>query len=455
MSKKISLGAAIAFMAIVAALTFTLTMVFSMNDFTSMMLNVRERESMYLKLSEISRTVREKYYYPVEEDKLMDNVSAGYLGGLGDKRSRYYSAEEYAAFVNQQDGEYVGIGLVPVMDPSGYIYVKDVYPDSPAQNSVQIGDMVVKVDTVDVTAENYEEMIAALRGQAGTKVSLTVRRGTEDLDMEFTRRQVTLPTVSYQKMENTGYLRIQSFTKATRDQFNKFYNKLISDGCTSMIIDLRDNEGGTLRSVSGILDILLPAGETVKAQYKDGVEEVLATSNADQAALPIVVLANNRTSNTAEVFIQALRDYNIAKIVGLKTAGDGSLQEMVKLSDGSAVNLTVALYKSPAGVVFDGEGIKPDYEVKLAQDAVVWDNLSQDTDPQLKKALELAMAVNKVEETTSGESSSAGDVSSSSEDESSSSDDESSSSDDESSSEDESSSSQDEESSSSTSESQE
>ena len=432
MNKKISLGAAIAFMAIVAALTFTLTMVFSMNDFTQMMVNVRDRESMYQKLAEISRTVRDKYYYTVDEGQLMNHVAAGYLDGLGDPYGQYYSAEEYAAYLNTQEGEYTGVGIVPEMDPSGYILVKEVYPDSPAQDVIQVGDLIVEVDEEDVTEENYKAMVSALRGQAGTKVSLVIRRDNEDIPMEITRRQVVLPTVYYQKFDDVGYLRISSFGQATRDQFNRYYNRLIGDNCTSMIIDLRDNTGGSIRSVSGILDILLPAGDTIKAQYKDGQEVVIATSDANEAALPIVVLANENTAGTAEVFIQSLRDYQKARVVGVQTAGNGSLQEMISLSDSSAIRLTVALYESPAGVIFHGTGIKPDYDVKLESGTVNWDSLSTDTDAQLARAVELASASAKVEDTISGESSSQSSSSESSsqeEEESSSSEEESSQSD--------------------------
>ena len=135
MSKKISLGAAIAFMAIVAALTFTLTMVLSMNDFTEMMVNVRDRESMYQKLAEISRTVRDNYYYSVNEDLLMDNVAAGYLDGLGDPYGRYYSAEEYAEYLDTQEGEYIGVGIVPGWTPAAIFWFRRFTPIPPPRTS--------------------------------------------------------------------------------------------------------------------------------------------------------------------------------------------------------------------------------------------------------------------------------------------------------------------------------
>src|SRR5699024_10687388 len=146
---------------------------------------------------------------------------------------------------------------------------------------------------------------------------------------------------------------------------------------------------------------------TIKAQYKDGEETVIATSDSSETDLAVVVLANENTAGTAEVFIQALRDYQKARVVGRQTAGNGSLQQMITLSDSSAVRLTVALYVSPAGVIFHGTGIQPDYDVTLDTESVNWENLSLEFDNQLSRAVELASAVAKAESTISDETSQA------------------------------------------------
>ncbi len=398
MSKKISLGAAIAFMAIVAALTFSLTTVFSMNNFTDMVYNVRERESMYQKLAEIDRAVREKYPDPVDETKLMDSVAGGYVGGLSDSYGKYYTAAEYNLHLQSQEGKYVGIGVVPQIDPSGYLYIKEVYPESPAYNAqIMAGDLIIKIDEADLTPENSQDMMSMLRGDAGTKVALVIRRGTEDIGMEITRRQVEVPTVYGQNFDGIGHLRIKNFTDATRDQFNKQLNKLLSEGVGAVAIDLRDNSGGSTRAMSAVLDLLVGSGDIVHAKYKGGRIEVLASSGESQINIPMVVLTNEKTQNTAEHFAQVLKEFGKAKTVGAKTAGQGTVQEFIKLSDGSAINITVARYISPNGFVFDKEGVKPDYDVKNASEDIYWEQLDPELDAQLKKALELAQAGIKVE----------------------------------------------------------
>ena len=408
MNKKISLGAAIAFMLVVATLTLALTMVYSMNRFTTMVNDVQQQRKNYQKISVIDQTVRDRYPDAIDDGKLMDSVAAGYMAGLDDP-GRYYTASEYQRFLTTEEGRYYGIGIVPAKEPSGYIQIQEVYPDSPAQTAqLSVGDVIVKVDELDVTAETYDQAVALLQGDAGTMLALTVRRGTEDLEMEITRRQVDIPTVYYQVFDQTGYMRIKRFTTATRDQFNKYLNQAIGAGVQSLIIDLRDNTGGRYSAMAPALELLVPRGDLLMARYKDGKDTVLYTSGTSGVELPVVVLTNEQTTGTAELFAQVLKDTGVGKTVGVQTMGDGKLQEFFKLSDGSALLLTVARYVTPAGTVIDGEGVKPDYEVKLEGETVNWDNLTADTDSQLSKALELAAANVKVDaaNTSTSESSS-------------------------------------------------
>ena len=400
MNKKISLGAAIAFMLVVATLTLALTMAFSMNRFTTMVNSVQQQRELYSKLSEIEQNVRDKYAGPVNSDKMMDAMAAGYISGLGEDGGTDFTADQYQQLVSTEEGKYYGVGIVPVMEPSGYIQVKEVYPDSPAANAqIVVNDMIVKVDDIDVTTETYEEAVGLLQGDAGTKVNLTVRRENEDLSMEITRRQVEIPTVYAQTFDRMGYLRITSFTNGTRDQMNRQLNQAIGSSMEALIIDLRDNAGGRYSAMAPALELLVPEGDMILAKYKSSEPVVLASSDSDGIGLPLVVLTNANTSGTAELFAQALREMCGARVVGIKTAGDGKLQEFIKLSDGSAIQLTVARFLSPLGTEIDGEGVEPDYEVKLEGEAINWDLLDPEYDSQLKKAIEVAQSVVNVENT--------------------------------------------------------
>ncbi|MCI9405973.1 MAG: S41 family peptidase [Oscillospiraceae bacterium] len=392
MNKKISLGATITLMIMAAAVTFSITMIYYMDVFNGKVYNLKERETMYSKLSELDRIIRANYINDIDEDALNEALADGYVIGSGDKYARYFTPEEYEAYMIDLEGRVVGIGVSAEMDPSGYILIREVYEESPAAIvGLQAGDLIIKVDELDVNTETYEQASQAIRGEEGSKVNITYRRESEDTTIEVTRRKVDVPTVFSRMIDgNVGYVQVTEFNDSTSTQFSNQVDALISQGAQALIFDMRNNGGGTLTSVTKMLDKLLPEGDIVSAVYKDGTVDVLAKSDENEINLPMVVLTNNRTASAAELFTQALRDYNKAKSVGTITYGKGTMQSVKKLNDGSAVNVTVARYLPPSGISYDGEGIKPDYEVELTADMQAnLGNLDETTDPQLRKALEV------------------------------------------------------------------
>ncbi len=395
MNKKISLGATITLMIMAAAVTFSITMIYYMDVFNGKVYNLKERETMYSKLSELDRIIRANYINDIDEDALNEALADGYVIGSGDKYGRYFTPEEYEAYMIDLEGRIVGIGVMAEMDPSGYILIREVYEESPAAIvGLQPGDLIIKVDDLDVNAETYEQASQAIRGEEGSKVNITYRRESEDTTIEVTRRKVDVPTVFSRMIEgNVGYVQVKEFNDSTSTQFSNQVDVLIGQGAQALIFDMRNNGGGTLTSVTKMLDKLLPEGDIVSAVYKDGTVDILAKSDENEINLPMVVLTNNRTASAAELFTQALRDYNKAKSVGTTTYGKGTMQAVKKLNDGSAINVTVARYLPPSGISYDGEGIKPDYEVELTADMEAnLENLDEMTDPQLRKALEVVIS---------------------------------------------------------------
>ena len=392
MNKKISLGAALSLMFIITAVTFSITMVFSRQMFSNTVTNISEREAMYDKLSEIDSYVRANYYGTIDETYLNDYLSMGYIAGLSDRYAAYYSAEEYAKLQQENAGEIVGIGIRASKNESGFIQVNEVYPDSPAQEAgIQAGDLIVKVNDIDVTADTYDTAISEIGGKAGTKLSMTVRSNNKDREIpEITRRVVVTPTVYFRMIGTAGYIQIVDFNENTYDQFKKAIEDLLNQGAASLIFDLRNNTGGLIDPAIKMLDMLLPEGTIATATYRDGSTEVLGTSDANCIDKPMVVLTNEYTASAAELFTQALRDYGVAKSVGTTTYGKGVMQVTHSLKDGSAIRITVAQYNPPKSDNYDGVGIKPDYEVTLTDEQQQnFSNLDENSDPQLQKALEL------------------------------------------------------------------
>ena len=305
MNKKISLGATITLMILAAAITFSVTMIYYMDVFNGKVYNLKERETMYSQLSELDRIVRTNYVDAIDEDALNEALADGYMEGTGDRYGRFFTAEEYESYMIDLEGRVVGIGVSATQDPSGYILINEVYSESPAEIvGLQAGDLIVKVDELDVNAENYTQAVEAIRGEEGSKVNITYRRESEDTTIEVTRRKVDIPTVFSRMISgNVGYVQVTEFNDSTAHQFSTKVDELMNQGAASLIFDMRNNGGGTLNAVTTMLDKLLPEGEIVSATYKDGTTKVLAKSNEDEINLPMVVLINRNTASAAERYI--------------------------------------------------------------------------------------------------------------------------------------------------------
>lgn len=355
MNKRVSLGAALAALLMVAAVTFSMTWIYARNTFNQRVTDLTEREQMFEKFAEINKHVRNNFYGSINNTLLMDNVARGYMEGIDDKYSTYITAEEYKKRT-QSEEEYVGIGAVIEQAPDDfYLVVTEVYPDSPAQVAgIEAGDLIVKIDDTDLTRENSRQMLESIVGPQGSRITMVTRRGSEERPLvEMTRRAITIPTVEAHMMEQAspdeplvGYIRIMEFGERTYDQFNRELQRLMDAGAQSLIFDVRDNSGGVMRSATRILDKLLPDGVLLSALHKDGTVEVQATSDANAINLPMTVLVNGGSESAAELFAQVIRDYEKGHIVGAVTAGKGVMQSTIRLSDGSAIELTVALYQT-------------------------------------------------------------------------------------------------------------
>lgn len=394
MNKKISLGAAICFMAIAAAITFTITMTFSKNIFNSLVANVDERADVYEKLAEIDQIVRNNALEEIDEEELMNSIADGYMAGLDDNYAYYMDQDEYQSYQMDNAGELIGIGITVSLDESGYLLVNEVTPDSPAAVAgLQAGDLITRVDDTDVLTAGYEEATSLVRGEEGTRVNLTVQRDQEELTLEAVRRKIHTTSVSYRMIGDNGYLKITGFDATTPDDFQAAVADLQRQGASGLIFDVRNNPGGLLEGVAEVLDFLLPEGDIVSVTDSKGNTEVLYESDADSVDMPMVVLVDGNTASAAELFSAALRDYNKADLVGVNTFGKGIMQTAYSLSDGSAINLTTHYYNPPSGINFHGVGLKPDYEVNLTPDQQVsLSELSDEEDAQLQKAISVLNA---------------------------------------------------------------
>ena len=395
MGRKITLGTAITLIIIAIAITISLTMVLALRNFNEKVSSITERENMFAKFTEIDNYVRQNRG-DIDEEELMDSVAKGYLSGIDDPYALYMSAEAYSAYVAASSQTVAGVGISASMDSDGYMLVGKVYEGSTAASAgILPGDLIIKVDDINLSADTYADAEALLIGEAGTKVTLKVRRNGEDTEMEITRRVLTPTNVATIAFDNHYYIRVDNFTESTPDQFSKAVEKAISAGAQYLVFDVRSVSSGLISSAATILDRLVGSGDMLYVEYNDGSKETLYTSNSRETDIPMVVLVNEGTSGAAEFFAAGLRDFGKAKIVGTQTAGVGSLQKIYKLDDGSAIQLTIGkYYLANSKTAWEGVGINPDHAVSLGYVAD-FSNLSTidpSIDTQLAKAIEVVSA---------------------------------------------------------------
>ena len=339
----------------------------------------------------IDGIIDEYYLEDADLQAMADAMYKAMIESLGDKYSEYYSAEEYKALMESVSGYYKGIGVSVIQDDSGNTVVNEVFGNSPANDAgIQPGDIIFKVDGTEVTGMDLDVIVGMIKGEEGTEVTVIVKRNSEEITYVMERRQVEVPTVYGEILENNiGYISIAGFDTVTPDQFETTLNELKDGGMTSLIIDVRDNPGGTLDSVTGILDQLLPEGLTVYTEDKYGNRDEYNSDEATKLEIPMVVLINENSASASEIFAGAIKDFEAATIVGKTTYGKGVMQAIRSFTDGSALKITTAYFYTPKGTVINGVGIVPDVEIEIPVEAYEDYVITPEEDVQLQKAIEI------------------------------------------------------------------
>jgi len=359
----------------------------STNDISTMIYNV-------------DSVIRAEYLGAVDEKKLIDGTIAGYIYGLGDKYASYMTEEQYDKYItdNLEGEKFTGIGITCMFDTeAGGLYIVSIYNDTPAAKSgLSHGEVITKIDGVSVTDVGYDAALEMIEVKnIGETVNIVVRsiEGTER-NVPLTIEQVTIETVAYRMLNrDTGLIKISEFSGTTPDEFKKAIENLITSGADRFVFDVRNNPGGNLDSIVKVLDFILPAGNIITINNKNGTQSSEVSDELEFSA-PMAVIVNANTASAAELFTAALRDYDKAEIVGNTTYGKGTVQEIIKLPNGGAASVSVSTYIPPCGVSYDGIGIVPDYEVSLTDEQMAdFLRLSDDEDAQLQKAIELVSAM--------------------------------------------------------------
>ncbi len=322
------------------------------------------------KIKEIDSYIDRYYINSTDQSSLNDMAVKGYMTGLGDVYSQYYTKSEFAELNAEVEGNYKGVGIEVALDENNLITVLNAYKDAPADEAgIRPGDKIIKINGVSVNGDNYELALNMMKGVGkygkNDTITVTIKREDETFETKITRKEITVQSVSSEMLDSSiGYVRISSFAEETDEQFEKQVDSLLSHGAKSLIIDIRNNGGGLLTTVVNISDYLLPKGDILTIKGKNAKPEIFS-SNEEYVDLPICVLINGNSASASEVLAGALKDHDRAILVGETTYGKGVVQTLIKLKDGSGIKLTTSKYYTPNGVCIDKKGIKPDIEVKM------------------------------------------------------------------------------------------
>ena len=345
-------------------------------------------------LQSFKAMINKLYIGDVDEDAMIEGALKGYVEGLGDPYTEYYTKEEMADLREELNSEYVGIGVyIGNNAVDNTIVIAGTIKSSPAEEAgLKAGDVVEKIDDVSYTGKPLSEATKVLKAEEGTTVKLTILRDEKEIEINITRRKITVEHVSSKMMDNNvAYIKIDSFDNNVADSFKSQLTDLMKENVNGIIIDLRSNGGGIVTEATDIADLFLEKDETILiTKSKKDNEEKITKSKQEPIVknTPVVILVNEATASASEILAGALKDKYNATIVGKTTYGKGVIQSLYNLTDGSGLKITTDEYFTPNHNKIQKTGITPDVEVDLTKDAD-GNYETGDKDAQLLKAIEV------------------------------------------------------------------
>lgn len=318
----------------------------------------------------IRNCIDQYYLGEVDEAALDEGVYKGIVEALGDPYSEYFTLEENTEHNQSYEGSYKGIGVLLQQDQeTGIVTIVSCYDGSPAQEAgIMDGDILYMVNGETVADQELTDAVAVIKSAGDEGVDLTlIREGHADyIEVNVVPNDVTYPSVSHEMLEdNIGYLAISEFKEPTYQQFHEALEDLKNQGMQGLVVDLRNNTGGLLHTVNDILNDILPEGTIVYTVDKYGNRQDYNSDGETPLEIPMVVMVNEYTASASEIFAGAVRDYDMAKLVGTNTYGKGVVQSTIALADGTGLKLTIANYYTPKGTNIHGTGLEPDEVVEL------------------------------------------------------------------------------------------
>ncbi len=352
-------------------------------------------QQMYDKAKVVEKCIDSYYQGDIEDEKLIDGGVKGMVEALGDKYSQYYTKKEYKELMSGINGSYVGIGVTLRMrEEDQALVVQQVMEGGPAENAgIKAGDRFVSVEGTNVAGKKLEEVIAMIKTEENKERTISIgveRTGAdgqiEQLEKKVVCKEVKVVSVHSKKYDDVAYIQITEFDKETAGQFKVALENARNDSVKGLVIDVRDNGGGSLEATIQMLDELLPEGELISEKSKKDGNKVYHSTNETSYDKPIVVLINEHSASASEVFAGTLQARGAAKLVGTKSFGKGIVQTVLSLesSCGGGIKLTTAEYFLPGGKSIHKKGLDPDINIE-------YEKPKGDYDPAMDEPLQMAL----------------------------------------------------------------
>lgn len=348
-------------------------------------------------IAEAIEKIQDVYYRPIDGQQLANTAIKGMIAGLGDRFSNYFTPKEYAAFQQDQNSQFSGIGMLVAQDPKGLLVTK-VYPSSPANKAgIRAGDVIVRARGRSLKGVPSSRSTALIKGRAGTTVRLTFTHDGKPRTVTATRATISVPMVEsrlfVRQGKRIGYVALAQFGSGAHAEVYAALEKLKKRGADRYVFDLRGNGGGLVNEAQLIASAFIRSGPIVTTKGRAVAAQTLdATGEPIVPTEPVVVLVDRGTASASEIVTGALQDTDRATVVGTRTFGKGVFQQVIELSDGGALDITAGQYFTPKGRNLGGRGVTAGASVNtgagLAPDITAQDNPdTRRRDEGLDKAL--------------------------------------------------------------------
>ena len=343
------------------------------------------------KFYDVYDVLNENYYGKVDKEKLVEAAIDGMVSSVGDEYTNYSDIKEADTFNQMLSGKYEGIGCTIALKDEK-VSVISVYKASPAEKAgIQEGDIIKTVDEYVASELGVTKIADYIKNEATGEIKMVVIRNGEELSLTLKRGMVEVPTVDGTVYEvngkKVGYISINLFSSVVAKQFKSKLLELEKQGIEALVIDVRGNNGGYLSEVTDILNYLTPKGTVLYQVQRDNKREITKDKTEEKRDYPIAVLTNVNSASASEILAAAIKESYHGYVVGMKTYGKGTMQQVKELSDGSLIKYTTQNWLTPDGNWINDKGIIPTHEVQLSDE--YYNNPSSETDNQLQTALDL------------------------------------------------------------------